>query len=286
MLSQGLVRVKWCRGMPIGFIVDTEFLWGFQANVIGLSKTPPSFYYPPPTTFLGALAESIAKDYGIGEEQGKNLIPTLSQNLLAIGVKPLNCFPVKFEDINKIIAVKITGNIHYPNPKNLARSYDAPARGKTLLISLDDEAPRLRWFLIFKSKSITFNGKRVELDDRFFWKIHRIGSKESRVSVVNVISTESLELRKGTVMVNYSFPSAEGISPQDEVSGVWEFEIYVKPYSLNSYSQVIEYIMGKNTLPFLIPLRRSLLREPKYVVSVGGKFTSYSIGEEVVIGYG
>lgn len=272
--------------MPIGFIVDTEFLWGFQANVMGLSKTPPSFYYPPPTTFLGALAESIAKDYGIGEKWGKNLIPALSQNLLAIGVKPLNCFPVKFEDINRIITVKMTGGILYPNPKNIAGSYDAPARGKTLLISLDDEAPKLRWFLIFKSRSTMFDGERIELDNKLFWKIHRVGSKESRVSVVSVLSTEDLSVRRGTVTVNYSFPLVRGITPQEEILGSWEFEIYVKPYSLNSYSQVTEYIMGKNAIPFMIPLKKTLLREPEYIVSVNGNFTSYSVGKEVVVGYG
>jgi CRISPR-associated protein, Cas5a family len=140
-----------------------EFTWGFQSRIAGLSKTSPSFFYPPPTTFLGALGESIARKLGVGEYAGRDIISSLSRNLLAFGVRPLNCIPQKYEDLNRIIAVKITGGIHYPTPKNIFASYDSPARGKTILVSLDDNSPAMRFFLVFK--------KHISNLRRKLWKL-------------------------------------------------------------------------------------------------------------------
>jgi len=272
--------------MPIGYIVETEFLWGFQANVIGLSKTPPSFYYPPPTTFLGALAEVLAKEHGIGEERGKEIIPAISRNLSAIGVKPVNCFPVKYEDINRIITVKKTSGRYYPDPKDLAKSFDAPARGKTILISLNEEPPKLKWFIVFRDSTLEFNDRKIVLDENIFWKIHRLGSKESIVSITNVIATEKPDIAKGSGVTNYSFPLVEGVYPEFHVSEAWEYEIYVKPFGLRSYDDIVQYIAGKNTLPYMVPLKKTMFREARYRVKLGKNLVLYRLGEEVIVGYG
>ena len=282
--------------MPIGYIVDVEFLWGFQANVIGLSKTPPSFYYPPPTTFLGALAEALAKHYKLGEEKGKELIPKISQNLLAVGVKPVNCFPIKYEDINRLVTIrkvgvkdKITGRdkvILAPHPEYLEKSFDAPARGKTILVPIDNDSPKLKWFMVLRESTLKLNGLAVELSYDVFWKIHRLGSKESRVSVVNVVETENLAIGREGGITNYSFPLIEGVTPEFTVSESWEYEIYVKPFGLKSYSEITNYIVGKNTIPYLIPLRKTVLHEPKYRVKLGKNLALYRIGGEAIVGYG
>ena len=138
-----------------GYLVDVEFIWGFQCRIAGLSKTSPSFLYPPPTTFLGALAESMAKREGIGEEKGKQLISVLCESLLAFGVRPLNAIPVKYEDLNRIIAIRIRGGKYYPRTDNLFASFDSPARGKTILSSIDSEPPRLRFFLVVKNINLS-----------------------------------------------------------------------------------------------------------------------------------
>lgn len=155
------------------FIVDVEFVWGFQTRIAGLSKTSPSFYYPPPTTFLGALGESIARKLGVGESAGRGIIASLGRELLALGIRPLNCVPLKYEDINKIIAVKLTSGIPYPDPRNMASSYDSPARGKTVMVSLDENSPILRFLLVFRKDKIDLRGKALELDEDYFWRIHR-----------------------------------------------------------------------------------------------------------------
>ncbi len=269
----------------IGFIVDTEFVWGFQARVVGLSKTSPSFYYPPPTTFLGALAEVIAKAESIGEKNGKKIIPELSKNLLAIGVRPINCIPIKYEDLNRVIAVKITSGTLYPDPKDLVKSFDSPARGKTILSSLDDNAPMIRWFLVFKE--IELNGN-LSLSEEHFWKIHRLGSKESRVSVVDVFIADELDVKDKNAVTNYSFPAVKSITVVDS-GGNWEYEVYVNPFEVKRYDEVenpvTNYISGRKILPFKIPILQTLLRQPMCRVELTDKAVAYRFGDEVVIGW-
>ena len=271
----------------IGYIVDVEFVWGFQARIAGLSKTPPSFHYPPPTTFLGALAEVIAKDYKIGESKGREIISKLSENLLAIGWRPINCIPLKYADINRILAIKITSGVLYPDPKDLAKSFDSPARGKTILSALDDNAPKIRWFLVFKNDQFKFNGDKIKVEEDIFWRIHRLGSKESRVSVVDVTKTD-IEVTKNKVITNYSFPIEDGISLAMKKRGKWEFEVYINPFEVRTYDDkenpVINYIAGKRALPFRIPILTSVLSTPEYIVEVGEGFAAYKFGKEVVVG--
>ena len=277
----------------IGFIVDIEFVWGFQARIVGLSKTSPSFYYPPPTTFLGALAEVIAKDEGVGEKEGKKIIPKLSENLLAIGVKPINCIPIKYEDLNRIIMIsrkmskKLGKNILFPHPRDLDASFDSPARGKTILSSLDDDAPTIRWFLVFKSNKIKFNGDEVLLSEEHFWKIHRLGSKESRVSVIDVLRLDKLDVKDKNVVTNYSFPVTKSITVVDG-RGNWEYEVYVNPFEVKRYDEkenpVTNYTAGKKILPFKVPILQTL-RQPRCRIELTDNAIAYKFEDEVVVGW-
>lgn len=286
--------------MVVGFIMDVEFLWGFQARIVGLSKTSPSFYYPPPTTILGALAEVIAKTHRIGEKEGRKIIPFLSRKLLAIGFRPINCIPIKYEDVNRIIAVKITGaskklakiigssRVIYPHPKNLAASFDAPARGKTLLSTLNDSPPMIRVFLVFKDEKIEFYDRKLRINENYFWKIHRLGSKESRTSIIRVSKVTSLQLGNGRITTNYCFPLFDGIAPVMEKMGSWEQELYVNPFTVGAYDErenpVINYIMGRKVIPFKIPILKGVLNVPKYVLELNENFVSYKHDEEVIVG--
>ena len=291
----------------IGFIVDTEFVWGFQARIVGLSKTSPSFYYPPPTTFLGAMAEVIAKENNVGEGLGRFIVNELGGNLLAIGVRPINCVPIKYEDLNRVIAVKITSGKLYPNPEDLSKSFDSPARGKTILTSLNSEAPRLRWFLVFKERTINVQDENlknkidaIELSEEIFWKIHRLGSKESRVCVVDVDTFDEILVSSGLVTTNYSFP-ATAVSTYEEVVRRWENEVYVDPFSNEIYkrekkgkkvaeSGVFEkYYSGfENLRVFKIPIIVSIENPPEYAVKTIEGWNAYSVTldgrREVVIG--
>ena len=281
----------------IGYIVDVEFVWGFQARIAGLSKTPPSFYYPPPTTFLGALAEVIAKEYEVGESKGREIIPKLSENLLAIGWRPINCFPLKYADINRIITIRRVGvkdresgrdvGILAPHPSYLDKSFDSPARGKTILSALDYEAPKIKWFLVFRNGWFKFNGDKIEVRTDLFWKIHRLGSKESRVSVVDVAKVD-IDVIKRKVITNYSFPIEDGINPTMKKRGKWEFEIYINPFEVRTYDDkenpVINYISGKRALPFRIPILTSVLSLPEYIVEFSEGFAAYKFKKEMVIG--
>jgi CRISPR-associated protein Cas5a/b/c len=267
----------------IGFIVDTEFSWGFQANVVGLSKTPPSFYYPPPTTFLGALSETFAKEYNLGESKGRTIMQELGKKLLAIGVKPVNCLPVRYEDINRIIAVKRTGGILYPNPVDLTGSFDSPARGKTFLMSLDeDAAPQLRWFLVFKDLELELMGTKFIVSEDQFWKIHRLGSKESRVSVVDVKNIKDFEIERmnGVIETTYSFPVKKVKILKEETPKNWTSETYINPFNFSAYP-LKDYLECKNLVVFKVPL--IYVAEEEYYCRVEAE--AYKYKEEVVVGW-
>ena len=265
----------------IGFIADYEFAWGFQARIVGLSKTSPSFYYPPPTTFLGALAETVAKDFAIPESRGRNLIAKMSENLLAIGWKPINCIPIKYSDINRILSIRISGEAGLcPNPRDLNKSFDSPARGKTILCSTDCEAPKIRWFLVLKEESFGFEGKKVRISESNFWKIHRLGSKESLVSAINV-ERVAVARKEGIVYTNYSYP-IEGVREIDR-DEKWEFEVYINPYEPSLPDPLSNYLSGKKAIPFRIPILRGQTPPESKIEPLG--WVSYQAANgEVVIG--
>jgi CRISPR-associated protein Cas5a/b/c len=269
----------------IGIRFDLEFVWGFQCKVVGLSKSSPSFYYPPPTTILGAIAEQIAKEYKIGEKRGKEIIPLLSANLLALGIKPLNCTPVKFSDINRLIALKVTGGVLYPRPDDIAGSFDAPAVGKTMLSPLEGEPPRLRAIVIFKDKTISLQSERIEIASDIIWRIHRIGSKESLVSVIDVRDFHPNKI-EGDVDTEYSFPLLEGVTLLREDSPSWVRETVVNPFTIKSYDEkqnpVIDYLQGINILQYMQPIKLAV--QPRYRVKLSPNSCGYKVDNEQVIG--
>lgn len=270
------------------FIVDVEFVWGFQTRIAGLSKTSPSFYYPPPTTFLGALGESIARKLGVGESAGRGIIASLGRELLALGIRPLNCVPLKYEDINKIIAVKLTSGIPYPDPRSIASSYDSPARGKTVMVSLDENSPILRFLLVFRKDKIDLRGKALELDEDYFWRIHRLGSKESRVSVIDVRRKDGIDAEEGKIISKYSFPVMKGVQPLEELQRKWLYEAYINPRDIE-YSErvnpVLTYMESRSLIPFRIPILVVRTEEPEFIVEVREPSAYYRVDGEVVIGW-
>ena len=282
--------------MPIGFITDMEFIWGFQTRVAGLSKTSPSFQYPPPSVILGSIAESIAKKNGVGENKGKMLIPALSRELLAIGLKPLNCCPVRYQTLGRIIAIRESGGVEYPNPKYISKSFDAPARGYTVLSTCDGDTPKIRIFTVFKSNTINLYGDQFNISKDDFWRIHRLGSKESIVSILDVVEIDNREIKQEknkVIVTTYSFPVDEELNVEPiEVMGKWEDEIYINPYKIESYDErenpITNYMLGRKIIKFKVPIISIAMpfSTPICKVKIHGRSSAYTYGDEVVIGYG
>jgi len=271
----------------IGILLDTEFAWGFQARVIGLSKTTPSFHYPPPTTFLGSLAEAIARKSCLGEDKGREIAVMLGEKVFALGVRPINCIPIKYSDINRIISIKITSGELCPDPKDFAKSFDSPARGKTLMMSYGENPPVLRWLLVLDDDKLNFNGKIFSLSDKkYLWAIHRLGSKESRVSVLNVDVVENIEKNWGVVVTKYSFPIIEGVTPEEQLQVRWIYESYTDPRKLEydkTENPLANYMMGENLVTYSIPIKET--GDPEFRVRVNKPAVAYKIGDEYVVGW-
>ncbi|MEM0488570.1 MAG: type I-A CRISPR-associated protein Cas5a [Candidatus Bathyarchaeia archaeon] len=269
----------------IGFLIDVEFVWGFQSKVVGYSKTSPSFAYPPPTTILGAIAEHIAKENILGEGKTNEVIPMLSRNLLAIGLRPLNCLSIKFSDLNRLIAIRITGEKgRYPSATDLYGSFDAPATGKTILASLDAEPPKIRLYLVFKDSSVGRIGdKEIIIDKYAMWNIHRLGSKESIVSVVDVREFEPQKLT-GELNTRYSFPLIDGVTVIEDVIRKWSQELLINPFNLTIYDPVTQYLLGHKTVRFYVPILEPSGDPPTYRLKVAGNACGYKYDEEVLVG--
>ncbi len=259
----------------IAYIVDIEPSWGYQTNVAGLSKTPPSFTYPPPTTFLGALTEAIAKREGLGESSYIRLLNELIKNLVAIAVKPKNTYPLRTLDINRVIAVKEAAGKTYPDPENPGASFDAPARGKTIASPIGGP-PTLTWVTVWAEEPDI-------LEERDFWRIHRLGSKESVVSVASVrrVAAETVgENRRTTFSVPLAFVKVFRPIPGSE----WVMEAYADPFKpFNGESPATRYLRG-GTVLFALPLNKEREIPSRAVVSPNERGAAYLLGNDVVIG--
>lgn len=265
--------------MPVAYRIQIEFVWGHQSRIIGLSRSNPSFYYPPPTTIMGAIAESLSKRYGLGEKPStaRKLISSISGKLLAIGVRPINAVPIKYMDINKIIAVKKTGREFYPDPREIAKSFDAPARGKTIMVSLDDEPPTIEALLVLRDNVLNVLGKRMIIDRGILWDIHRLGSKESIVSIRDVEEAREVEIiSERIVSTMYSFPVNGGVDIIDEINGRWVYEMYINPFTLFPEKSILEYYLeGKNIVLYKIPILSLPRRKPMARLRISEPLVAY-----------
>ncbi|MEM2741992.1 MAG: type I-A CRISPR-associated protein Cas5a [Nitrososphaeria archaeon] len=255
-----------------GFLFDVEFSWGFQARIVGMSKTSPSYIFPPLTSILGALGEAYAKRKGLSEGKSVETMRNLSTKLLALSYKSLNAIPTTFQDINRVIAIRTAAGVEYPSAKDVYGSFDAPARGKTFLSSIDDRAPTLRIMLVLR------DGSDITSED--IWKIKRIGSRESMTSVVNVVEEKPKIIRDLPIITQYSFPEVEGL--EYERSGEYIEQYFVpilgrsmeeSPSALYLKSIATKYIIGVPFRDFCFTIRRL----PK-------GFVGYGINGEVAIG--
>ncbi|MEM0083865.1 MAG: type I-A CRISPR-associated protein Cas5a [Candidatus Methanomethylicia archaeon] len=255
-----------------GFLFDVEFNWGFQARIAGMSKTSPSYIFPPPTSILGALSEAYARRKGLSESKSVETMNRLSTKLLALSYKSLNAIPITFQDINKIIAIRIAAGVEYPSAKNVYGSFDAPARGKTFLSSIDGRTPTIRIMLVFKDD--------IDITSEDLWKIKRIGSKESMTSTVNVIEENPKIVREPPIITQYLFPVMEGLEydldgeyvEQDFVPVIGQ-QIKDSPSTLYLSSMVVKHIIG-------VPFRNFFFRIRKLPKG----FVGYEINGEVAIG--
>lgn len=271
-----------------GYLIDIEFMWGFQARIAGMSKTSSSFPYPPPSTILGAITEAYSIRKMRGEGDFLKTLNEISTHLIALSYRSLNAIPMTYQDINRVLAVGQRGGVNYPSVKDPYGSFDAPARGKTVLVSVDDSPPTLRVALIVDDL--------IDLKPEDLWKIKRIGSKESLVSVVDVVEITPQKVGKpsandGSTIsgVNHSIPLLRGTEIQ-RIEGMYITEYFVNIYrkplteppaklyitsTVESESEdIVKYIIG-------LPLGGE---EFKAVVKLSNGLAGYKMRDEVVIG--
>jgi CRISPR-associated protein Cas5a/b/c len=251
-----------------GFVFDVEYCWGFQARIAGMSKTSSSYLFPPPSTILGAIAESYNRRKGKSESEGISTMINLSKKVISLTFRSINAIPISFQDLNRIIAIRTSAGEEYPSTVEVYKSFDAPARGKTILSSIDDKPPSLRVVMIVDADLIAED----------FWKIKRIGSKESLVSVINVeeLSVEKIGKEFET---KYAVPILEGVETQGMGEFVYEFYVPIEngklmdsPSKMYLQSKAVKYMIG---LPY---------RDYNLYVKLKNNYVGYKVGNEIVMG--
>lgn len=255
-----------------GFLIKVEFQWGFQARVAGMSKTASSFLFPPPTTLLGAIAEPYSVRKGFSEGRAVKTMGELSRGILSLSYKSLNAFPTSFQDINRIIAIRTSGRISYPSPIDPNGSFDAPARGKTSLSTLDGMPPTFSIALVIS--------EALDLRVEDLWKIKRIGSRESLVAVTEVKEIKPT-IVGDEVLTTYSFPCDEGVEIL-EYSGQYVDQFFVpvrgledSPANLYLNSKAKKFRVG-------LPLTEFTQFKAKLKLSKG--YVGYGLDQEQVVG--
>ncbi len=255
-------------GNAVAYVIDVEFVWGYQATIAGLTKSPPPYTYPPPTTMLGAIAEAVARSEGLGENSLPTLMGALTTDLIAVALRPINCVPVKYQDVNRVIAVREAGGRRYPSSEDLQGSFDAPARGKTILTSLDGKSPTIEWVLVWRQNPVLKVAEpltrlsNVPLSPKHLWRLHRVGSKESLASVTRVMVKEVKALPQGSqARTMFSFP-LKAVSKY-EPRGRWVVEAYADPFKpyVRDESPALRYLRGE-TIPFALPVLTASGDEP------------------------
>jgi|ECHnycMinimDraft_1075156.scaffolds.fasta_scaffold00316_4 CRISPR-associated protein Cas5a/b/c len=257
-----------------GFSFDVQFHWGFQVRVAGMSKSAPSFLFPPPSTVLGAIAEPYATRRGFSEARVSETLSLMSRATLCLTYKSLNAIPLSFQDVNRVIAIRTSSGVSYPSARNVYGSFDAPARGKTTLSPIGAGEPATLRFLLVVSDSLDLRVEDV-------WKVKRIGSKESLVTVSRVVEAEP-EVLRGEVETDYSLPLDQGVEVVDGPgSYVDQFFVPVEGGALTS-SPASLYLESK-TKRYRIWLPKGGEGE-KAKVRLSGGYVGYRVAGEVAVG--
>ncbi|MGC9146100.1 MAG: type I-A CRISPR-associated protein Cas5a [Nitrososphaeria archaeon] len=239
-----------------------EFQWGIISRMAGSSKTSPSYLFPPPTTVIGALAKNLAVQTRKGESAYRELFREILSGIYAISFKVINVLPSPYTDLSRVIAIGNRGGYTFPSPKMPDKSFDVPATGKVYYSSADGNPPRIEYALVFSEQSSIIKDSGSFIDS--IWKINRLGTKESLVSVVDVKETEADLLHVNKEKTQWAFPK-KLLKPKSKGSykifkHFW-VEEYVDPLRLELTPPESFYSYEYRT-PYVIPRPKMLGGEP------------------------
>lgn len=262
--------------MILALTLEAEYHWGYWVRVPFSSKFQASLPLPPPTTLLGALANGLIKDGFLRGPDGGKLVgeiflvsmkkgrrkidfrspaSVLDDALITASAalaKGRTAFII--EDINKYVTLLLQQKVKEDvNGRKIPRRYLPKYRtgaiycGKVYYPSGPIEVVYLFEFTELEK---IVDGNPAHAIERAAWRISRIGSKESLVSIKKVSCMEFNEsdINKGKVETRFYFPSKAGdvIEGTSYIEVFWRrgwgrhdppaFEEYVIPGSRNPVS--------------------------------------------------
>ncbi|MBS7287543.1 MAG: type I-A CRISPR-associated protein Cas5 [Candidatus Freyarchaeota archaeon] len=276
----------------LALTVRARYHWGFWVRTPGTSKFQGALPIPPPTTILGALTYPLAKMgvlslRGVRQEgdvvfdSKKGIMSPagiLEDHVYAVArFDPVNSFGYVWDDLSKCVTLLFQETTKSTDEEKAVggRRYIMKYRTGALPVGkVYYPSGRISMVLLVKESAREIVAGSLEDELRkAAWQMTRVGSKESIVSVEEVLVSKANPLDDRVVRTRYYFPARLG--------SVEEGDYYREAFWSGGWGRGValrreEYIVPGSKIPLMSG-------EVKVSLLSGGR--AFEANGEVVVGY-
>lgn len=173
--------------------VSTQPHWGYALRVVPFSKSKPALLFPPPTTFIGALAYPLNTLLGVPENDGEVSSADRYRKMFISVNARINVPVIKYGDLTRVFWYRKEEKVVQSDAVSLEKVYSLSSDGSIDVIYVVDES---------EAERIVGDLNTLKLAA---WGISRIGSKESTVSVESVKLKKASSVDCSVVETDYYF---------------------------------------------------------------------------------
>lgn len=279
----------------LALTIGARYHWGFWVREPGTSKFQGTLPIPPPTTILGALAYPLARRgilsfRGIRQEGDVVFDPEKKELMSPAGLlekyiyavarfDPEHSFGYMWNDLNRYVTLLFQSTTRSTDEEKAAggRRYMMKYRIGALPVGkVYYPSGRISMVLLVKeaAKEVVAGSLEDELR-KAAWQMTRVGSKESIVSVEEVLVSKAKILKDRVVVTRYYFPARLG--------NVEEGNYYREAFWKGGWGKERTALKREE---YIVPGSRTPLTGGEVKVSLLDEGKAFEVNGEVVIGYG
>lgn len=267
--------------------------WGFWVREPGTSKFQGTLPIPPPTTIVGALAYPLARkgvlsfrgmrqegDVVFDSERGLMSPAGLLEEYIYAAARfdSAHSFGYMWDDLSKCVTLLFQETVKDTNEEEAVggRRYLMKYRMGALPVGkVYYPSGRVSMVLLVKeeAKEVVAGNLEDELR-KAAWQMTRVGSRESIVSVDEVLVSKAKPIKDRVVVTRYYFPARLG---NVEEGNYYREAFWSGGWGRNVALKYEEYIVPGSRVPLMSgEVKVSLLNEGQ----------AFEVNGEVVVGYG